>query len=153
MSKIFNLIKIKSRNKQDYSLYESNQKLFEYYTLLISKMKMNCPVNGQRCPINKTFHKLHLANSPSYLIFNLEQDFNEYNLNYSFTALNILKNLVLIPNRFDIWNLFELNSKKNKNDFDFIGCILFKITKTYSCAFKNKKGLIIYYSCNDIQKV
>ena len=27
MSKIFNLIKIKSRNKQDYSLYESNQKL------------------------------------------------------------------------------------------------------------------------------
>ena len=152
MSKIFNLIKIKSRNKQDYSLYESNQKLFEYYTLLISKMKMNCPVNGQRCPINKTFHKLHLANSPSYLIFNLEQDFNEYNLNYSFTALNILKNLVLIPNRFDIWNLFELNSKKNKNDFDFIGCILFKITKTYSCAFKNKKGLIIYYSCNDIQK-
>ena len=152
MSKIFNLIKIKSRNKQSYSLYESNQKLFEYYTLLISKMKMNCPVNGQRCPINKTFHKLHLANSPSYLIFNLEQDFNEYNLNYSFTALNILKNLILIPNRFDIWNLFELNSKKNKNDFDFIGCILFKITKTYSCAFKNKKGLIIYYSCNDIQK-
>ena len=149
MSKIFNLITIKNKNKQEYSLYESNQKLFEYYTLLISRIKMNCPVNGQRCPINKTFHKLHLANSPSYLIFNLEQELNEYNSNYSFSALNILKNFVLIPNRFDIWNLFELNNKKNKNDFDFIGCILFKITKTYSCAFKNKKGLIVYYSCDD----
>ena len=152
MSKIFNLIKFKNKNKQNYSLYEDNQKLFEYYTLLISRMKINCPVNGQRCPINKTFHKLHLANSPSYLIFNLEQDFNEYNSNYSFSALNILKNFVLIPYRFDVWNLFELNSKKNKNDFDFIGCILFKITKTYSCAFENKKGLIVYYTCNDIQK-
>ena len=152
MSKIFNLITFKNKNKPNSSLNESNQKLFEYYTLLISKIKINCPVNGQRCPINKTFHKLHLANSPLYLIFNLEQDFNEHNLNYSFSALNILKNFILTPYRFDIWNLFELNSKKNKNDFDFIGCILFKVTKTYSCAFKNKKGLIVYYSCNDVQK-
>ena len=52
-------------------LFESNQKLFNYYTNLISGIKTNCPINGQRCPINKTFHKLHLANSPSYLIFNI----------------------------------------------------------------------------------
>ena len=144
--KIFNLMKIKNINKD---LFESNKKLFEYYTNLVARMKMNCPVNGQRCPINKTFHKLHLANSPSYLIFNLEQDFKEYNnLNYSFSAINILKNFVLIPNKFDIWNLFELNSKKNKNDFDFIGCILFKISKVYSCAFKNRKGFLVYYYCN-----
>ena len=151
MNKIFNLMRIKNKNKENYTLYENNKKLFEYYTILISRMKTNCPVNGQRCPINKTFHKLHLSNSPSYLIFNLEQDFNEYNLNYAFSSLNILKNFVLIPNKFDIWDLFELNSKKNKNDFDFIGCILFKISKVYSCAFKNNKGLIVYYDCNDIQ--
>ena len=150
MNKIFNLMRIKNK-KENYSLYEHNKKLFEYYTTIVSRMNTNCPVNGHRCPINKTFHKLHLSNSPSYLIFNLEQDFNEYNLNYSFSSLNLLKNFVLIPNNFDIWDLFELNSKKNKNDFDFIGCILFKISKVYSCAFKNNKGLIVYYDCNDIQ--
>ena len=149
MNKIFNLMRLKNKNKENYSLYENNKKLFEYYTTLVSRMKTNCPVNGQRCPINKTLHKLHLSNSPSYLIFNLEQDFNEHDLNYAFSSLNILKNFVLIPNKFDIWDLFQLNSKKNKNDFDFIGCILFKISKVYSCAFKNKKGLIVYYDCND----
>ena len=46
-----------------YSLYEHNKKLFEYYTTIVSRMKTNCPVNGQRCPINKTLHKLHLSNS------------------------------------------------------------------------------------------
>ena len=144
INKIFNLIQI----KKNMPLYESNQKLFEYYTYLISKIKSNCPVNGKRCPINKTFHKLHLSNSPSYLIFNLEQNFNEYDSNFTFSALNILKNFVLIPNKFDIWNLFELNSTKNKNNFDFIGCVLFKITKVYSCAFKNSRGLLVYYDCN-----
>ena len=144
MNKIFNLIQV----KKNFPLHECNQKLFEYYTYLISKIKSNCPVNGKRCPINKTFHKLHLSNSPSYLIFNLEQDFKEDNSNFAFSSLNILKNFVLIPNKFDIWDLFELNSTKNKNDFDFIGCVLFKITKVYSCAFKNSRGLLVYYDCN-----
>ena len=143
-NKIFNLIKIKKNT----SLYETKAKLFEYYTNLVSRMKSNCPINGQRCPINITFHKLHLSNSPSYLIFNLEQNFNETNSNFAFSALNILKNFILIPNQFDIWKLFELNSKKNKNNFDFMGCVLFKITKVYSCAFKNKKGILVYYDCN-----
>ena len=144
VNKIFNLIKIKN----NISLYDTNKKLFEYYTNLVSRIKTNCPINGLRCPINKTFHKLHLSNSPSYLIFNLEQNFNEYNSNYAFSDLNILKNFVLIPNKFDIWNLFELNSKKNKNNFDLIGFVLFRITKVYSCAFKNKKGLFVYYDYN-----
>ena len=144
VNKIFNLIKIKN----NISLYDTNKKLFEYYTNLVSRIKTNCPINGLRCPINKTFHKLHLSNSPSYLIFNLEQNFNEYNSNYAFSDLNILKNFVLIPNKFDIWNLFELNSKKNKNNFDLIGFVLFRITKVYSCVFKNKKGLFVYYDCN-----
>ena len=144
VNKIFNLIKIKN----NVFLYDTNKKLFEYYTNLVSRIKTNCPINGLRCPINKTFHKLHLSNSPSYLIFNLEQNFNEYNSNYAFSDLNILKNFVLIPNKFDIWNLFELNSKKNKNNFDLIGFVLFRITKVYSCAFKNKKGLFVYYDYN-----
>ena len=146
MKKIFNIIK---NNKiKGKFLYESNQKLFNYYTNLISGIKINCPVNGQKCPINKTFHKLHLSNSPSYLIFNLEHEINQKKENYAYSIMNILKSFILIPNKFDIRDLFELNSKKNKNYFDFIGCILFKISKVYSCAFKNKKGLIVYYECD-----
>ena len=144
LKKIFNLMDNKNNEN---ILFESNQKLFNYYTNLISGIKTNCPINGQRCPINKTFHKLHLANSPSYLIFNIEQEINEIEGNYAYPIINILKSFILIPNKFDIWTLFELNSKKNKNDFDFIGCILFRTSKVYSCAFKNKKGLIIYYEC------
>ena len=144
IKKIFNLMDNKNNEN---ILYESNQKLFNYYTNLISGIKTNCPINGQRCPINKTSHKLHLSNSPSYLIFNIEHEINEIDGNYAYPIINILKSFILIPNKFDIWNLFELNSKKNKNDFDFIGCILFRTSKVYSCAFKNKKGLIIYYEC------
>ena len=144
MDKIFNLINI----KKNISLYENNQKLFEYYTNLISRIKSNCPINGQRCPINETTHKLHLSNSPAYLIFNLEQNIKEDNSNLAFNSLDILKNFVLIPNQFDIWDLFELNNVKNKNNFDLIGFILFKISKVYSCAFKNKKGFLVYYDCN-----
>ena len=151
MKKIFNIIQMHNinlnKNNEKFVLYESNQKLFNYYTNLISGIKTNCPINGQRCPINKTFHKLHLANSPSYLIFNLEHDFNQIDDSYSYSVMNILKSLILIPSKFDIWDLFELNSKKNKNDFEFIGCILFQISKVYSCAFKNKKGLLVYYEC------
>ena len=154
MKKIFNLMNNnvniinKKENEGQFLLYESNQKLFNYYTNLISGIKTNCPTNGQRCPINKTFHKLHLANSPSYLIFNLEHEINKIEDNYAYSVMNILKSLILIPSKFDIWTLFELNSKKNKNDFEFIGCILFKISKVYSCAFKNKQGLMIYYKCD-----
>ena len=130
MNKIFDLMNnnlninnsIKNnKNKANFLLlYESNQKLFNYYTNLISGIKTNCPTNGNRCPINKTFHKLHLANSPSYLIFNLEHDFNVIDESYSYSVMNILKSLILIPNKFDIWTLFGLNSKINKNDFEFI---------------------------------
>ena len=151
MNKIFNIMNNNTldKNNEKFLLYESNQKLFNYYTNLISGIKTNCPINGQRCPINKTFHKLHLANSPSYLIFNLEHDFNQIDDSSAYSVINILKSLILIPSKFDIWDLFELNSKKNKNDFEFIGCILFKISKVYSCAFKNKKGLLIYYECEN----
>ena len=152
MDKIFNLMNNNYNNKnnnEEFLLYKNNQKLFNYYTNLISGIKTDCPVNGQRCPINKTSHKLHLANSPSYLIFNLEHDMNHIYANYGYSIMNILKCFVLIPNKFDIWDLFELNNKKNKNYFNFIGCILFKISKNYSCAFKNKKGLIIYYECDN----
>ena len=141
MKKIFNIIK-NSINNGKY-LYDSKQKLFNYYTQLVYNIKTDCPANGQRCPINRTFHKLHLANSPSYLIFNLEHDISRIDDDYAYSVMNILKSFVLIPNKFDIWDLFELNSKKNKIDFDFIGCILFKISKVYSCAFKNKKGLMM----------
>ena len=151
LKKIFNLMENNINDNNDkFLLHESSQKLFNYYTNLISGIKTNCPVNGQRCPINKTSHKLHLANSPSYLIFNLEHDINQIQEGYSYSVINILKTFVLIPHKFDIWTLFELNSKKNKNDFVFLGIILFKISKVYSCAFKNKKGLIVYYECNNI---
>ena len=146
MKKMFNIIK-NSVNNGKY-LYDSKQKLFTYYSKLIHNIKTDCPANGQRCPINKTFHKLHLANSPSYLIFNLEHDINRIDNDYAYSVMNILKSFVLIPNKFDIWDIFELNSKKNKIDFDFIGCILFRISKVYSCAFKNKKGFMIYYECD-----
>ena len=122
MDKIFNLMNNNKNknNNEEFLLHNNNQKLFNYYTKLISGIKTNCPVNGQRCPINKTFHKLHLANSPSYLIFNLGHDNNNIYEKYGYSIMNILKCFVLIPNKFDIWDLFELNSKKNKNYFEFI---------------------------------
>ena len=138
INKIFNLMNY-SVNKA--LIYEDYQKLFVYYNNLLDNIKMNCPTNGTRCNINKTHHKLHLSNSPNYLIFNLEHDY----LNEKYSLMNILKSFVLIPVKFDIWSLFELNSKKNKVYFDLIGIILYKINKIYSCVFKNKNDNYIYY--------
>ena len=136
--KIFNLMSYVTNKTL---LYEDYQKLFIYYTNFLDNIKLNCPINGTRCNINRTHHKLHLSNSPAYLIFNLEHDY----LNEKFSLMNILKSFILIPVKFDIWSLFELNNKKNKNYFDLIGIILYKINRIYSCVFKIKNGNYIYY--------
>ena len=70
---------------------------------------MNCPLNGNRCNINKTHHSLFLANSPYYLIFNLDynQNNNYNNIFNNYSLLNILKCFVLISKSLDISTLFE----------------------------------------------
>jgi hypothetical protein len=74
-------------------------------------------MNGSRCDINKTEHRLFLANSPSYFIFNF--DYNETNISFNNSSLliNILKCFVLISKYLDIDMIFEENTR-NKNDYN-----------------------------------
>ena len=152
--KILNIIS----NNLNYSLDDNYEKIFVYYKDILNNINMNCPLNGNRCNINKTHHRLFLANSPSYFIFNLDynQNNNINNIFNNYTLLNILKCYIIITKTLDIYNLFEENIM-NKNNYNFnkkynlIGIIFLSLTKIYSCAFKiyNNKNIVYnYYMCN-----
>jgi hypothetical protein len=123
---------------------------------------MNCPLNGNRCSINKTHHRLFLANSPSFFIFNLDynQNNNNNNIFNNFTLLNILKCFILISKSLNIPILFEENSVNKKNDYNFnknyelTGIIFLSLSKIYSCAFKvynsNNNNILYNYYVNEI---
>ena len=156
MYQIFNYVK-----NSKYNISEINQKLFFCYKDILKNLTMNCPMNGTRCDINKTQHRLFLANSPSYFIFNL--DYNEiffnFNLNNNnFLLIDILKCFVLIAKTFDINMLFEENAR-NKNDYNInkkynlFGIVFISLTKIYSCAFFhrgiNNNSYFYYYKGNN----
>ena len=142
MNKIFNYINNLQKNPK-YNIIEINQKLFFYYKDILKNLVMNCPMNGTRCEINKTKHRLFLANSPSYFIFNL--DYNESDILFKNNTLliDILKSFVLISKNIDINMIFEENTR-NKNDYNInkkynlLGMIFISLTKIYSCAFIHK---------------
>ena len=132
------------------NMYDINQRLFIYYKQLISNFTINidCPKLGNECKINKVHYKYILKNFPSYLIFNLENDFFKNNeLFYSLKG--ILKNFVLIPHIFNINSLFDIenNNNDNKNYYKLIGIIFLKVSKVYTCMFK-QNNIFNYYDDN-----
>ena len=151
MNKIFNYINNLQKNPK-YNITEINQKLFTYFKDILKNVVMNCPMNGKRCDINKTQHRLFLANSPSYFIFNL--DFTESNIafNNNIFLIDILKSFILISKNLDINMIFEENIR-NKNEYninksyDLIGIVFISLTKIYSCSFlhKDKNNSYYYY--------
>jgi hypothetical protein len=144
MFHIFSLINNLYKNNPNFILNEIYQKMFYYYKDILHNINMNCPLNGNRCNINKTHHRLFLANSPSFFIFNLDynQNNNNNNIFNNFTLLNILKCFILISKSLNIPILFEENSVNKKNDYNFnknyelTGIIFLSLSKIYSCAFK-----------------
>lgn len=142
MIQIFSLINNYNNKSPKYILAANYQKLFFYYKEILHNLNMNCPLNGNRCNINKIYHRLFLGNSPSYFIFHLDYNQSNNNIFNSYCLLNILKCFVLISKSLDISTLFEENIR-NKNDYNFnknynlIGFVFLSLTKIYSCAFKS----------------
>ena len=158
MDQIFTIINNYSNKNPKYILAANYQKLFFFYKEILHNLNMNCPLNGNRCNINKIHHRLFLGNSPSYFIFHLNYNQSNNNIFNSNYMLNILKCFVLISTSMDIPTLFEENIR-NKNDYNFnknfnlIGIVFLSLTKIYSCAFKsmnNSNNNILYnYYNND----
>jgi len=154
MNQIFSLINNYSNKNPKYILAANYQKLFFYYKEILHNLNMNCPLNGNRCNINKMHHRLFLGNSPSYFIFHLDYNQSNNNIFNNYYMINILKCFILISKSLEISSLFEENTR-NKNDYNFnknynlIGLVFLSLTKIYSCAFKsmnnsNSNNSILY---------
>ena len=126
-------------------LKDMNQMLFIYYQQLIQniKIKGDCPIYGKNCRINKVHKKYILRKCPSYLIFNLENDFFKNKELLYFSLNNILKTFILIPHIFNINNLFDIKQKNDNAKYELKGILFLKISKIYSCIFKSNE--IFYY--------
>ena len=157
MSQILTLINNYSNKNPKNILAANYQKLFFYYKEILHNLNMNCPLNGNKCNINKIHHRLFLGNSPSYFIFHLDYNQSSNNIFNNYCMLNILKCFVLISKSLDISSLFEENIR-NKNDYNFnknynlIGFVFLSLTKIYSCAFKsmnNNNNNILYNYYNN----
>ena len=157
MNNIFNYINNIQKNP-NYNITEINQKLFLYYKDILKNFIMNCPMNGTRCEINKTEHRLFLANSPSYFIFNLDYNESKIYFNNNSLLLDILKCFILISKNLDINMIFEENTR-NKNEYNMnkayslLGIVFISLTKIYSCAFlhqgNNNNSYYYYYKGNN----
>jgi len=86
-----------------------------------------------------------LKNSPSYFIFNLENDCFKNNSLY-YPLNDVLKSFILIPHRFNANDLFEVKKNNNKC-YELIGIIFIKISKVYTCMFK-QNDVFNYYDDN-----
>ena len=146
MYQIFSVINNIYKTNPNFYLYESYQNMFLYYKEILHNLNMNCPLNGNRCNVNKTHHSLFLANSPNYFIFYIDynQNNNFNNIFNNYSLLNILKCFVLISKSFDISTLFEENMRNKKDynhnkNYNLIGIVFLSLTKIYSCAFKIQK--------------
>ena len=145
---------ILSQTSTNENFFDFNQKLFFYFKKLISKINILCPKNGNMCAINKVTHKFILNNTPSYLFFKLtNNDINPF-INFNYPSFNILKIFILIPPIFNITNLFYSNinayqiQNSNEQYFELFGFIFLKISKIYTCAFKQDN--VYYYHDEDI---
>ena len=130
------------------NLFDMYQKLFIYYRQIISNTIINidCPKFGNECKINKVHYKYILKNFPAYLIFNLDIEcFKNNELIYSLKE--ILKTFVLIPHNLNINSLFEVEKNNNNNFYELIGIIFLKISKVYTCMFK-QNNIFNYYDDN-----
>ena len=157
MNKIFNYLNNIQKNSK-YNITEINQKLFFCYKDILKNLVMNCPMNGNRCDINKTQHRLFLANSPSYFIFNLDYTESNFAFTNNTLLIDILKCFILISKYLNINMIFEEN-ERNKNDYNvnktynLLGIVFISLTKIYSCAFiykgMNNNSYYYYYKGNN----
>jgi hypothetical protein len=129
------------------NLNEINQKLFVYYKHMMSKANINidCPKFGNLCKINKVHYKYILKNTPSYLIFNLENDYFKNNLLF-FPLNKVLKSFILIPHILNINSIFD-SFNNNQNYYELMGIIFLKVSKVYTCMFKQNE-IFNYYEDN-----
>ena len=130
------------------NLFDMNQKLFIYFRQIITNtlINMECPKYGNECKINKVHYKYILKNCPSYLIFNLDINcFQNNELIYSLK--DILKTFILIPHNLNINFFFEIDNNNNNNNYELIGIIFLKISKVYTCMFK-QNNIFNYYDDN-----
>ena len=129
------------------NLNEINQKLFAYYKHMMSKANINidCPKFGNLCKFNKVHYKYILKNTPSYLIFNLENDYFKNNLLF-FPLNKVLKSFILIPHILNINSIFD-SFNNNQNYYELIGIIFLKVSKVYTCMFKQNE-IFNYYEDN-----
>ncbi len=129
------------------NLNDINQKLFLYYKHMMTKANINidCPKFGNLCTINKVHYKYILKNSPSYLIFNLENDYFKNNLLF-FPINNVIKSYILIPHILNINSVFD-SFNNNQNYYELIGIIFLKVSKVYTCMFK-QNNIFNYYEDN-----
>ena len=135
------------KNISNYNFNDINRKLFIFYKDVIAKVsvKVKCPKYGDRCKMNKVHYKILLKNSPSYFIFNLENDCFKNNSLY-YPLNDVLKSFILIPHRFNANDLFEVKKNNNKC-YELIGIIFIKISKVYTCMFK-QNDVFNYYDDN-----
>lgn len=133
-------IKVKERHLSQiqYSMNEIQGKLFLYYKYLLNQIKSDCPVNGTRCNVNKNHKHLVLSNNPSYYVFSLQR-----NTQFQFNISDILRVFILIAKVFEVGTLFDQVPNRNNgtstNVFEFLGCVLLRSSKVYSCVFKNQQ--------------
>lgn len=135
------------KKKPNYNFNELNGKLFTFYKEALSKAGINvyCPKYGDKCKMNKVHYKIILKNCPSYFIFNLENDYFKNNALY-YQLNDVLKSFILIPHRFNANDLFEVKKNNNKS-YELIGIIFLKISKVYTCMFK-QNDVFNYYDDN-----
>ena len=129
------------------NIYDINQKLFIYYKHMMTKahIHIDCPKFGNQCNINKVHYKYILKNTPSYLIFNLENDYFKDNQLF-FSLNNILRTFILIPHILNINSIFD-SFNNTQNYYELIGILFLKISKVYTCMFK-LNNIFNYYEDN-----
>ena len=145
------------------NLSESYGTLFVYYKCLLSQLKSNCPVNGNRCKINNTHKRLVLNNAPMYLVFALTRNNvtnNDNNRSLFTSVYDNLRSLLVIPHSFHIESLFEVNVNNHlkMKRFELLGIVLMRNTKSYTCVFKkvihsssgNVNVMWVYYEDDNV---
>ena len=121
------------------NIFYSKEKLFSFFKSSIQHSNyLLCPLNGKNCNYNRVKSTLILTNQnfPTYLAFAYEKS----SINF-FTLYHILHSLILIPQFFDLENIFVLRDNINLNtQYEFIGCVFQKKIFTYTCAIKCEGG-------------
>ena len=141
------------------SLFYNKNRLISFYKSMIEHnytKKLSCPLNGENCNYNRITRKILINPDESnnskipYIIFDYLLD----NLNIS--MYNLLHSLILIPQFFELENLFDFEQDKDYDESEinsnpkyiFNGIIFRTKNKSFTCAFK-KEDYWVYFDDNE----